>query len=191
MSSEEIEVLLDEYAARFARGDRPDVREFLDRAGAGREELANLIDAFLARANPPEPDAETVELVRAWRSGREPLLTLRTQRGLRIDEVVADLVSALGVDESKRAKVKRCYQQLETGLLEPGRVDRRVYEALSTILQTTFGDLAVLRPRRLQAQAAYFRSVSSPDLVSAPAEEPGEPDEVDALFGLADRPASS
>lgn len=192
MPSEEVELLLEDYAARFARGEGPDVREYLARAGAGRDELATLIDAFLAHAAPRDPDAETIESVRAWMSGKEPLLALRTRRRLRVDEVVTALMSALGLDDAKRAKVKRYYQQLETGLLEPGRVDGRVYEALSRVLRAKVAELAALRPTPLQTRAAYFRAEPPlADVVSSPAAEPEEPDEVDALFRGADGPSGA
>ncbi len=57
--ADDVMVLFDEYAARFARGERPDPREYLRRAGEGAEELASLIDAAealrLTAAAPPRP----------------------------------------------------------------------------------------------------------------------------------------
>jgi hypothetical protein len=45
--------LFDEYAARFARGERPDARAYLARAGSGEDELAALIERYLERVQPP------------------------------------------------------------------------------------------------------------------------------------------
>src|SRR6266550_1659482 len=53
---EDVFTLFDDYAARFARGEAPDLRGYLTRAGEGAGELGRLVDAFLARASPPEPD---------------------------------------------------------------------------------------------------------------------------------------
>ena len=39
--------LFDEYASAYARGERPQAREYLERAGPQADELAGLIDRFL------------------------------------------------------------------------------------------------------------------------------------------------
>src|SRR4051812_26218471 len=126
--AEDVFALFDEFAASFARGERPDAREYLERASDGRDELAALIDGYLERVPPPAPDNDAVLLASAWLAQQPPLLELRTQRGLRRDEVVDTLVAALGLDSAKRDKVKRYYHELEGGLLDPDRVDRRVWE---------------------------------------------------------------
>src|SRR5437763_3144085 len=111
--------LFDDFAARVARGGGPDVRDYLERAGTEADALATMIDGFLARAEPPAPDEEAIQLARALVAGHPPLLELRKRRGIRVDEIVDTLVRALGIDAAKRDKVKRYYQQLEGGLLEP------------------------------------------------------------------------
>lgn len=178
--------LFDEFAARFSRGDNPDVREYLRRAGAGADELAALIDVFLSRSEPPSPTEEEVALVRAWREGEPPLLELRKRRRLTVDQVVEALVGALGVAEPKRAKVKRYYQQLEGGLLEPRGVDRRVWTALRETLSAAVEEISTLRPRPATAQGAFLRADSPGEVFAlrsvsaAPLAE--ERDEVDELF---------
>ena len=47
--------LFDEYAAAYARGERPQAREYLARAGPQADELAGLIDEFLQRSPAAEP----------------------------------------------------------------------------------------------------------------------------------------
>src|SRR3954454_16281167 len=94
--------LFDEFAARFARGDDANVRDYLDRAGSAGVELAAMIDAFLARAEPPAPDEEAIDVARALVAGHPPLLELRKRRGIRVDEIVDTLVSALKIDKAKR-----------------------------------------------------------------------------------------
>ena len=102
--------------------------------GERGDELARMLDRFLASAPPPPPPPERVEMMRAWLAGEPPILELRKQRGLTRDVVVDRLLGLLGLKEERRAKVRRYYHELETGLLEPRGVDRRVWEALADVL---------------------------------------------------------
>src|SRR6266511_1721203 len=138
---ERVKELFGEYAAAYARGERPQAREFLARAGGQVDELASLIDAFLKRAPAPAPDEQAVELFEAWQAGESPLLRLRKARGLTRDAVVAALVRTLGLDEKKNEKVRRYYRELETGLLEPEGVERRVWDVLAHVLGVRVADL--------------------------------------------------
>ena len=192
-------MLFDEFAAQFARGESPDVRAYLERAGEERDDLAELIDAFLARAQPLEPDEEAVAVMRAFVSDRPPLLELRTRRGIRVDEIVRTLVKRLGIDPRKNAKVKDYYQRLEGGLLEPRGVDRSVWDALAAPLGDAVRELGAWRPRMASKaqraafardalfgrarEAGVFEGVAHLD-AAAPVEE----DEVDLLFTGANRP---
>ena len=80
------------------------------------------------------------------------------------------------------------YHELETGLLEPRGVDRRVWEALAQVLGASVADLAGWRARPIEAQPAFrMRTETALDadvLFSARAERgrPTEEDEVDRLF---------
>ena len=185
--------LFDEFAARFARGESPDVRAYLARAGESRDELAELIDAFLTRAQPPEPDDESVAVMRAFVDGRPPLLELRTRRGIRVDEIVDGLIKTLGLDAGKSAKVKRYYQQLEGGLLEPSGVDASVWDALASPLGAKVRELAAFRPRLTLGKPAFLRQATAERADFAPAAglmkvDASEEDEVDRLFTGANRP---
>jgi hypothetical protein len=185
----DVDELFDEFAARWARGEWPDVNKYLERADAARDELAALLDAFLAHAAPPEPDEDTVAAFAAWRRGEGPLLELRRRRGLRVDDVVDELAATLGVAKEKRPKLKRYYQQLENGLLDVARVDPRVFSALARRLGETVSQWAALRPAP-PAEALYLREADQSAVfarapVAAPAEEP---DEVDALFNRSSGP---
>jgi hypothetical protein len=191
-------ILFDEFASRFARGESPDVRAYLERAGDDRDELAELIDAFLARAQPPEPDEVAVAVMGAFVADRPPLLELRKRRGIRVDEIVRTLVKRLGIDPRKDAKVKDYYQRLEGGLLEPRGVDRSVWDALAATLGVAVRELGAWRPHiaskpqmAAAARAAFlaraldvaaFEGVAHVDR-AAPVEE----DEVDLLFTGANR----
>ena len=192
MSSEDLQVIFTEYVRQFLRGERPDTRASIVRAGERGEELAELIDTFLASAPPPEPTAAAVELAEAWIAGQPPLLELRVQRGIGRDEVVAALVGRLGLASETRAKVKRYLHELETGLLDPAGVSRRVFGVMSELYDAAAGELAAWRPRSvdaISAQSAYLRtdaveSEHEPVLphLDAGARDQAEWDEVDELF---------
>jgi hypothetical protein len=181
--------LFDEYAARYARGERPDARDYLARAGERQEELRDLLDRFLASSSPPEPDEETLAAMNAWLGGDPPLLELRVRRGLGRDQVVDALTDRLGLDHAKREKVKRYYHRLETGLLDPSGVDRRVFDVLAEALHTHARDFLAWRPPPVSDQAvAYLRAeaIDANRLTEARARvaaaAPGTRDEIDELF---------
>ena len=185
--------LFDEFAQRFARGESPAVPEYIERAGDRGDELANMLNRFLATAPPPQPSAERVEMMRAWIAGQPPILELRKQRGLTRDVVVERLLGLLGLRAERRAKVRGYYHELETGLLEPRGVDRRVWEALGQVLGASVSDLAGWRPRRIEGAPAFRvrpdEFAVSDAVLSAPmsAPLPPEEDEVDRLFTGAGR----
>ena len=184
--AEDVYRLFDDYAVRYARGERPDARVYLSRAGDGADELADLLDRFLAAAPPPPVDDDLVAAFDAWLAGAPPLLELRVRRGMRRDDVVDGLIERLGLDRGKREKVKRYYHRLETGLLEPSGVDRRVFEALGEALRARVEDLLAWRPRPLEAPA-YLRADADASPLAPPAvgrarSVAEEPDEIDALF---------
>src|SRR6266498_3321537 len=184
--AERVEELFGEYAAAYVRGERPQAREFLARAGGQVDELAGLIDAFLARAPAPAPDEQAVELFEAWQAGESPLLRLRTARGMTLDAVVAALVRTLGLDEAKKDKVKRYYHELEAGLLEPERVDRRVWDVLAETLGAGVADLVASRSRLTGLAAPALARSSQPMMaamrVPERSEEPEPEDDIDRLF---------
>ena len=184
----DLDHLLDEFAARFARGEHPDPRDYLRRAGEEADELAELIDAFLVAAGPPSPDAETVALMEAWIAGEPPLLELRRRRGHRREAVVEAILGTLGIDPAKRSKVAGHYHRLESGLLDTRRVDRRVLDAIAGAIGATVEDLLAWAspPRGVVAAEVYLRPAAAPIAgVAAFSAAAAEPDEVDVLFGLA------
>jgi hypothetical protein len=193
MRADPVLELFDEFARRFARGERPPVLEYVERAGERGDELAGMLNRFLASAPPPSPPAERVEMMRAWIAGQPPILELRTQRGLTRDVVVERLLGLLGLGNERRAKVRGYYHELETGLLEPRGVDRRVWEALGQVLGASVADLAGWRMRRIEAKPAFRMSADAMFdanvQFSAPQSPPDRPeeDEVDRLFTGAGR----
>jgi hypothetical protein len=182
--AEEAIVLFEEYAARFARGEHPDLREYLQRAGEGRDELAALVDGWLQAAPPPEPSEEQVALMQAWLEGQPPLVELRARRGLRRSDVVRALIERFRLDPAKEEKVDRYLHQVETGSLVPA--EQRLLDALADILRVRAHELLTMRPRPLPAQATYYRAdpaaAAAPPAAARSASVPAEADEIDELF---------
>lgn len=189
--TEDVSALFDDYAARFVRGERPDARDYLRRAGEGVGELGMLIERFLEHVPPPPPDDDALRLAEAWVAGHSPLVDLRASRGITRDEAVDALIKRLGLDRSKRAKVQGYYHQLENGLLDVRRVDPRVFEVLAARLKARVGDLLAWRPRPLAFEGTAYHRVAPAPGQPAPAPAtasfdmalaPEEPDEIDRLF---------
>ena len=174
--------LFDEYAAAYARGERPTAEDYLERAGEAREQLASLLDQFLRRAPvcpPNEDDRRSLGLMLAE---EPPLLALRVERGMRIDDVVGALVERLGLEPAKRPKVKRYYQRLEGGLLDPLAISKRLRDVLADLLGT--GAEVALRWTAPPAPASAFlrqaKHIETIPTVAAPSAE--VEDEIDKLF---------
>lgn len=185
--SRPVETLFDEFAARYARGERPDARLYLEEAGQAREELGALIDAYVESAPVQPPDEETLILMRSRLEGQPALLVLRNARGVSRERIVDAIVSAFGIAEAKRLRVADYYHRLEVGLLDVGGVSRKVLDVIESLLGAD--------PARYAGPAAhpatggvFFRAetgeMGAPPPPAAPARvvEAGEPDDVDRLF---------
>jgi len=184
--SERLEALFDEFAAAHARGERPHVLAFLERAGEEREELGRLIDAYLQVAPVQPPGEETVAAVRA-RLAEPGLLRLRRRLGLKRSTVVRSLRMALGLPIAADNRLAARYHELETDLLEPERVHATVWAALREVFGADVRDLVRLPPRPAAAPApAYFRAADA--AAPSPERPPEAPSalasEVDRLFGV-------
>lgn len=135
--TQDMENLFDDFAARWVRGEHPDVRVYLERAGEQREELAQLLDRYIAAATVHTPSNETLAAFDALLPGGEdppPMIAVRVQMGLGRAEVVRQLCSGLGLSKTAEAKVGSYYSKLETGSLDPRRVSPRVWHTLATVL---------------------------------------------------------
>jgi signal transduction histidine kinase len=194
-----VELLYDEFAARHARGEHPDAREYLERAGERRDELARLLDGFLAAAPVQPPGEETLALFASLlpdslpgETATPPLLAERVRRGWRRDEIVDWIRERFGIGEEKQEKVARYWHELETGLLPVSGVSARLREALSERFGEALQAAVAWKPPELDADAAFRRTqAASPQILArmsmpAPAapEAPVVPerDEVDELF---------
>jgi hypothetical protein len=179
--------LFDEYASAYARGERPEARDYLEQAGDDQDELARLIDRFLRATPVPEAGPDAADLFEGWLAGDSSLLRLRLARGMTRDRAVEELVARLDLDRKKWMKVKRYYHQLEAGLLDTKRVDRRVFAALADALDARPSDLSAWRPRTVEMKAVYRLAPEQAKLESFAASRSASQadedfDEVDGLF---------
>lgn len=190
-----VELLFDEFAARHARGEHPDAREYLERAGERRDELARLLDGFLAAAPVQPPGEETLQLFASLlpaslpgETATPPLLAERVRRGWRRDEIVDWIRERFGIGEEKQEKVARYWHELETGLLPVSGVSKRLREALAERFGEAAQVAATWKPPALEADVAFRRMANAPspkmlyERMSPASAEP-ERDEVDELFG--------
>ena len=181
--SDQVFELFDEYAAAYARGERPSAEDFLERAGPERDQLAALLAEYLRRAPVQPPSADDQRYLGLLLAEEPPLLALRVEGGLRVDDVVAALIDRLGLDQTKRAKVKRYYQQLEGGLLNPAGLALRLRTALAEVLGAG-ADAALSWTAAPAAAPVFLRRADHAERAPAAAgpASPGEQDEVDRLF---------
>jgi len=186
------ELLFEEFAASWARGEHPDVRDYLERAGDERDTLAPLLDGFIAAAPVQAPSAETLATFAQLVPTDEttpPMLAARVRLGVRRNQVVAMLVDRLGIAPEKEKKVAHYYHELETGVLDPRGVEPIVWHHLSKVFGTGIRSL-MLRPNEPPPAmvAAYYRHSDDVALAApaapAPSREVAEPerDEIDRLF---------
>jgi hypothetical protein len=178
--------LLDEYVAAHARGERPDVRDFLERAGPARERLGELIDRYLELAPVQEPDEETIVALEARLQRVTALTAARTRRALKVDHVVDRLLAVLGLADALRPKLRHTYLELEGEQLDPSGVDGRVWDALREILGLDPRRLVPSPVHKLVSPSGLFFRRDEP-VAAAAAFEPAppatdEPDAVDLLF---------
>jgi hypothetical protein len=189
--SVELATLLDELARRHARGEPLDVEGLLAQAGDRSEELAPMIETFLVRAPRSAPSTETLAFVRSLDD--PPILRARVAKALRVDDVVDAIMAACRLQPDSRAKVRRYYQQLEGGVLDPDPVASSVWDAITTLLGRSREALTVPHAGVPSASPMYRA-----DRLFEPGEvlvlherlvEPEPPDEVDALF-IGESPAA-
>jgi hypothetical protein len=184
---ERVDTLFDEFAARWARGERPDAAEYLDRAGKERQELALLLDRYLALAPAQEPDEQTVRFAELVEQGEPPLLAARVARGLRREEVVRWLLKRFEIPPEKEGKVGRYWHELERGARTPADVTPELWTRVVEILGASAETARRWRaPVPAKPTVAFLRA--APDeprraAVRAEGEASEGLDEVDRLFG--------
>jgi hypothetical protein len=187
--TEQLDILFDEYARRYRRGDRPDLREYLKRAGADADRLARAVERFLIAAPPPPASEAQLAVARKLVRQTPPLLRLRVSRGLRRDVVIAAVIERFGIDPGKRDKVRRRYHELESGRLDPRRADPKLLEVLAETLRTKADELLGWHPPTATAAAARFYRLDPQEGIALGAARSRrgaaeERDEIDRLFGV-------
>ena len=141
--------ILSEFIDAWRAGTLPDAGAYVDRAPpAEQAELAGAIETFMAVA--PEPDydddawatlttdpavtriADAVEddAAEAWSS---LLPRLRARHGLSLDGLATALSQRLGVT-GREPKTRAYLDDLEHDRLVPGRISRRLLDALAGVL---------------------------------------------------------
>jgi hypothetical protein len=186
-----ISELFDAWAAAYARGERPDPRPYLLRAGDASDSLASLMERYVQAAPRPQPSDDDVELVGAWMRGDSPLAEIRSRRGITRDQIVAAIQERFGLRDDQRPSIKDYYHQLESGLISPRGLSRRLLQLLSETLGVGPSSIMGARPRRIRAAPAFRADLLRSDEIegvryNAAASVEGlvdEPhDEVRALF---------
>lgn len=162
MQPDAVSRLFDEWAARLARGERPDPEEYLVEAGKQADELARMMQAFLVAAPRPEPAEESIEAMRAWAASESPLVALRVRRGLRRDDLVDAVITEFKLPTEKRPVVKRYIHRLEAGLIDPRRLSSPLLALLETTLQTSARTILGARVRPLEATPAFREAAAGP-----------------------------
>ena len=181
----ELDTLLDELARRHARGEPLDVGDA--REGRRPRRRARASDRGLPRARAaPRADRRSLAYVRSLDD--QPMLRARVAKALRVDEVVDAIIAACKIQPDARPKVRRYYQQLEGGVLDPSRVAASVWDAITEVLGRSRASLTAPRVDAAAPAAApmyradrIFEPGEMPTM-SASMSEPEPPDDVDALF---------
>ena len=200
----DLERILGEFVDAWKTGRRPDLDAYLARVPAGeRDELAARVDAWLDVAPAPDYPAAARAAIAAEPALRaalqaaealRPVLpdsipALRAGAGLGIGDLAARLSERFNLGDEDRAAAY--LERLERGELDPGRLSRRLLDALSELLGAV--RIAVPPPAAPASPGqAFFRAdedaedwiVQDIDALSraALAAAPAPMDELDRLF---------
>jgi hypothetical protein len=178
--------LVEEFAAARARGEEPDVREYLERAGDDAGEFGAMVSAIIAATPPPAPSAEVLATAHALLAAEPPLLALRHRRGLTVDDVADHLMSELGVTPAARPRLRALYQRLEAGLVDAAGIADRLRSALAAAFGVAEGE--IVAPPAAGQSHVFARGPEGWEdaLDDLPVDAlPGAPSaEVDGLFGM-------
>ena len=209
----DVDELFRSYVAQHRAGEDPAERELLSQVeGTDRDELAAMIDGYLARAPRRAWDAEAFEASGApafvqsvarsleGSAGLWPTLLPRLRNRARIarKDLVGELADRLGVGK-RRDKVELYYHQMEQGLLPADGVSDSVLEALGSILGESrdalrrageslgtgagLPDADAAAFARTAGTAASEQDLDAPVAASPPpSTDEGDWDDVDRLF---------
>lgn len=171
--------ILSEFIDAWNAGSRPDVDDYLARAPADEQgELADQLLSFLTFAPTPSYDDDTLAAIRAepivaaalaapgHAGGLLPslLASLRERCSMTTSQLAGDVVSELELPRDAQPKTASYLERLEQGELEPARISRRVFDALSRIFGVPRDELEGAGafsgpgPRAAMAAAPVFRA---------------------------------
>ena len=172
----------------------------VEQAGDDRQELLDMVEVALSLRGPIEATPELVEAVAASpmfdvRPWAEILETARLEASIKRPALLAQLAERLGIrDEDAQERLNERYHELETGQLEPARVQPALLDALGdllggireTLAATRFNPLPDLGPA-----VALNRSADPMEVMLMADMAPFEPEPttdavrmVDDLFGV-------
>lgn len=178
--------LMEEFAARRARGERPDPLDYVARAGDRGDDMRELLDRWLTAAPPPPPAPEVVTMMAALLRDEPPLLALRHRHALTLDAMAQGLVRRLGLAPTTAPRVRALYQRLEGGRIDLASVGRRLRDALADILGVDQRDIIAARASPQGPVFARGPEGWHDALEALPRDSLPGPDspEVDELFGM-------
>ncbi|MEI6688604.1 MAG: hypothetical protein WCN97_04490 [Thermoleophilia bacterium] len=123
----------------------------VEQAGDDRQELLDMVEVALSLRGPVEPSPELVQQaalspmfdVRPW---AEILESARLDASIKRPALLAQLAERLGIrDEAAQERLNERYHELETGQLEPARVQPALLDALGDLLGGIRETLAATR----------------------------------------------
>ena len=123
----------------------------VEQAGDDRQELLDMVEVALSLRGPVEPSPELVQQVamtpmfdvRPW---PEILETARLEASIKRPALLAQLAERLGIRGAEaQERLNERYHELETGQLEPARVQPALLDALGDLLGGIRETLAATR----------------------------------------------
>ncbi len=185
-----VDETITEFRRAYVAGTRPDAAAFIQRVPeADRDAVRRGIRLVLLEEPPPNPTPETLMMVQAMLRGEQPLIVLRTSKGLTRDLVVHRLRELLGLRPEREPKVAEYYHQIETGQLPLAGIRDTVFDALATAFGVARSSLMLKGPSGAERGTEFTAFARGADpaallelrlpLLHGPGDEI---DEVDDLF---------
>jgi len=172
----------------------------VDQAGDDRQELLDMVEVALSLRGPSEPSPELVQQValspmfdvRPW---SEILESARLEASIKRPALLTQLAERLGIrDAAAQERLNERYHELETGQLEPARVQPALRDALGdllggireTLAATRFNPMPDLGPAvALNRSSEPIEHMMLMDASMAPPEPTTDGERlVDDLFGV-------
>ncbi len=128
-----------------------DFDAIVEQAGDDRQELLDMVEVALSLHGPPEPSTAQIDAlaaspmfdVRPW---AEILEAARLEASIKRPALLAQLAERLGIrGEAAQERLAERYHELETGQLEPARVQPALLDALGDLLGGIRETLAATR----------------------------------------------